>query len=87
MMKKVPLKWLTLPLIALAVMITSLWLFLLSLDANNFKPQIESAIYQRFGIQLTIDGPLNWSINFNGLPSAALQLSDINAYFAFEAFE
>ena len=82
MMKKVPLKWLTLPLIALAVMITSLWLFLLSLDANNFKPQIESAIYQRFGIQLTIDGPLNWSINFNGLPSAALQLSDINAYFA-----
>ena len=81
MMKKVPIKWLTLPLLGLAAMITSLWLFLLSLDANDFKPQIESAIYQRFGIQLSIDGRLNWSINFNGLPSVALQLSDINAYF------
>mgnify|MGYP002058757652 FL=1 len=82
MMKKVPLKWLTLPLLALAAVITSLWLFLLSLDANNFKPQIESTIYDRFGIQLSIDGPLNWSINFNGLPTAALQLSNINAYLA-----
>ena len=82
MMKKVPLKWLTLPLLALAAVITSLWLFLLSLDANNFKPQIESTIYDRFGIQVSIDGPLNWSINFNGLPTAALQLSNINAYLA-----
>tara|TARA_S200000501_G_scaffold379014_1_gene446383 strand:- start:12006 stop:14276 length:2271 start_codon:yes stop_codon:yes gene_type:complete len=81
-MKKVPLKWLTLPLLALATVITSLWLLLLSVDANNFKPQIESTIYDRFGIQLSIDGPLNWSINFNGLPTAALQLSNINAYLA-----
>jgi len=82
MIKKKPLKWLILSLLALVAVITSQWLFLLSLDANSFKPQIESTIYDRFGIKLSIDGPLNWSINFNGLPTAALKLSNINVYLA-----
>ena len=69
-----------LPLITLFAIIAGLWLFLLTLDANTFKPKIESAIYDHLGIQLSIAGPLNWSINFNGLPSIALQLSDIKAY-------
>ena len=80
MMKNMPFKWLLLPLMTLLVTIGGLWLFLLTLDANDFKPQIESVIYDRSGIELSIEGPLQWSIDFNGLPSAALQLRDIEAY-------
>lgn len=68
--------------LSLLVMLSAVGLSLLlaNIDLNRVKPQIQQLVYQQSRIALAIDGSIDWVIEWQGLPSVSLSMTQARAY-------
>lgn len=62
------------------VLVAGLSLLLSNIDLNRVKPQIQQWVYQQSGIALAIDGSIDWVIEWQGLPSVSLSMTQLRGY-------
>ena len=62
------------------IAVSGLSLLIANIDLNRLKPDIQEALYQQSGIILAIDGAIDWTFEWQGLPSLSLTINNTHAY-------